>query len=66
MHTQRYRIHLEPEPEGGYTVTVPSPRGCVMWGRDFDHALEMAREAVQAYLEGLSKAGETIPEPDAV
>jgi predicted RNase H-like HicB family nuclease len=27
-----YRIHLEPEPEGGFTATVPALPGCVTWG----------------------------------
>jgi hypothetical protein len=28
-----YRIHLTPEPKGGYTVTVLALQGCVTWGQ---------------------------------
>lgn len=33
METYSYRIHLEPELEGGYTVTVPALPGCITWGK---------------------------------
>lgn len=61
MKTFNYRIHLEPEPEGGFTVTVPALPGCVTWGRDYEHALEMAQECVVGFLEALDKAGQPIP-----
>ncbi|MBI2426053.1 MAG: type II toxin-antitoxin system HicB family antitoxin [Candidatus Hydrogenedentes bacterium] len=57
-----YKIHLEPEPEGGYTVTVPALPGCVTWGEDYAHALAMAQEAVEGYLEVLVEEGKPIPE----
>jgi len=37
MSTQQtisYRILLKKEPEGGYTVTVPSLAGCVTYGKN--------------------------------
>ena len=61
MKTFHYRIHLEPEPEGGFTVTVPALPGCVTWGRDYEHALEMAQECISGFLEALGKAGQPIP-----
>jgi len=64
MHT--YRIHLEAEPEGGYTVTVPVLPGCVTWGRDYQEAVEKARECIEGFLEALVKAGEPIPEGRSV
>jgi len=57
-----YRIHLEPEPEGGFTVTVPALPGCVTWGEDYEHALAMAKEAIEGYLEVLAEEGKPIPE----
>ena len=57
-----YRIHLEPEPEGGFTVTVPALPGCVTWGADYEEALAMAREAIEGYLEVLAEEGKPIPE----
>lgn len=62
MKTHTYRIHLEPEPEGGFTVTVPALPGCVTWGENYDHALAMAQEAIEGYLEVLVDDGKAIPE----
>lgn len=56
-----YRIHLEPEPEGGFTVTVPSLPGCVTWGEDYEHAMAMAKEAIELYLEVLVEDGIPLP-----
>ena len=61
MRKLTYRIHLEPEPEGGFTVTVPALRGCVTWGEDFEHAVAMAKEAVEVYVEVLAELGQSIP-----
>ncbi|HNR29909.1 MAG TPA: type II toxin-antitoxin system HicB family antitoxin [Candidatus Hydrogenedentes bacterium] len=66
MKKHTYRVHLVPEPEGGFTVTVPALPGCVTWGADYEHALAMAREAIQLYLEVLADEGQPIPEePDS-
>ena len=46
-----YRILLRKEPEGGYTVTVPSLMGCVTYGEIIEEAIEMAKEAIDLYLE---------------
>jgi predicted RNase H-like HicB family nuclease len=62
MATIPYRIHLVPEQEGGYTVTVPALAGCVTYGENFDHAITMAREAIEGYLEALKKADKPIPQ----
>ncbi len=61
MSTLNYRIRLNKEPEGGYTVTVPALPGCVTWGETLDQAIEMAKEAIQLYLESLAGHGEQIP-----
>ena len=57
METQTYIVHLEPEPEGGFTVTVPALPGCVTWGEDYEHASAMARECIEGFVEALAKAG---------
>lgn len=62
MKTFTYRIHLAPEPEGGYTVTAPALQGCVTWGRDYEHAVKMAHEAVELCLSSLAEDNEPIPE----
>jgi antitoxin HicB len=56
-----YRILLRKEPEGGYTVIVPSLPGCVTFGNTIDEAIEMGREAINLYLESLKSHGEEIP-----
>ena len=58
MRALNYRILLKKEPEGGYTVNVPSLPGCVTYGDNIEHAIEMAREAIELYLESLREHGE--------
>ncbi|MBN1344984.1 MAG: type II toxin-antitoxin system HicB family antitoxin [Phycisphaerae bacterium] len=62
----KYHIVLRPEPEGGFTVTVPALPGCVTWGKTVKQARRMARDAIEAYLESLAKHGEAIPHDDDV
>jgi predicted RNase H-like HicB family nuclease len=46
-----YKIHLQKEAEGGYMVTVPALPGCITQGDTIDEAIEMAKEAIELYLE---------------
>lgn len=50
-----FRIVLRPEPEGGYTVIVPSLPGCITYGETLAEAKEMARDAINAYLASVKK-----------
>ena len=59
-----YQLVLRPEPEGGYTVIVPSLPGCVSYGRTVEEANEMAEDAIRGYLASLRKHGEQIPAED--
>ena len=61
MRSLNYRILLRKEPEGGYTVTVPTLPGCVTFGETVDEAIAAAREAVELYIEDLQEKGEEIP-----
>ena len=54
-----YRILLRKEPEGGFTVIVPSLPGCVTYGETI--AISMAKEAIGLYIEDLQEKGEEIP-----
>ena len=56
-----YNIVLRPEPEGGFTATVPAFPGCVTYGRDLDEARKMAKDAIEGYIESLRKHKEPIP-----
>ncbi len=55
MNRLTYRIMLREEPEGGYTVLVPSLPGCITYGKDINEAYSMAKEAILAYLESQAK-----------
>ena len=61
MRVLSYRVLLRKEPEGGYTVIVPSLPGCVTYGDTVEEAIEMAREAIELYIESLKAHGEEIP-----
>lgn len=56
-----YSVLFQKEPEGGYTVIVPSLPGCVTYGKDLNEAQKMAREAIEIYLESLKEHNEEIP-----
>ena len=62
MEPMTYTIELEALEHGGFSVTVPALPGCVTWGETFDHAVAMAREAIELWLENLSENGEPIPD----
>lgn len=62
MKQLTYRILLNPEPEGGYTATVPSLPGCVTWCKDIDHAIEMTKEAIEIYIESMVANNEKVPD----
>lgn len=61
-----YRILLKREPEGGFTVTVPSLPGCVTYGETIEEAINMAKEAIELYLESLRENGEEIPTEEGI
>lgn len=61
MTYNNYKIMLRPEPEGGYTVIVPSLPGCITYGSTLTEAKEMAKEAIELYLESLVAHNEKIP-----
>lgn len=51
--TKSYQALLSAEPEGGFTVTVPVLPGCITHGENIDHALTMAKEAIELYVDTL-------------
>lgn len=62
MNHLTYRILLNQEPEGGYTVLVPALPGCITYGDNLNQAMEMAKEAIEGYIELLKEQGEPIPD----
>ncbi|MGB5926236.1 MAG: type II toxin-antitoxin system HicB family antitoxin [Dehalococcoidia bacterium] len=62
---RKFRVILEPNELGGYTVTVPSLPGCISEGDTRDEALANIREAIELYIESLQADGEPIPSEEA-
>jgi predicted RNase H-like HicB family nuclease len=62
MKVLTYRVLLNEEPEGGFTISVPSLPGCITYGDNLDHALSIAKEAIEGYIEVLKERGDNIPD----
>jgi predicted RNase H-like HicB family nuclease len=58
----KYRVVLEPQEEGGYTVYVPSLPGCVSQGETNEEALANIKEAIEVYLESLRERRIPLPQ----
>ena len=57
----RYLVELEPNEDGGYTVTVPALPGCITEGATWDEAIANAQEAIAGFVETLKDLGKPIP-----
>jgi len=55
-------FELQPEPEGGYTISVPSLPGCISYGSTFEEAMEMVKDAMAGWLAVAREEGVPIPE----
>ena len=64
MKINRYNVTFKPEPEGGFTVIVPSLPGCVTYGKDLIEARAMVKDAIKTYITSLKKHNEPIPSDD--
>jgi antitoxin HicB len=58
-----YTVVLVREEDGGYCVSVPALKGCHTEGDTLPEALEMAKEAILAYMDGERALGKSMP-PD--
>lgn len=58
----RFPVVIHKEADSDYGVTVPGLPGCFSAGATIDEALENAREAIEAHLEGMLADGEAIPD----
>ena len=52
---------LEPQPEGGYTVTSPLLPALVTEGETLDDALENVKDALAAVIEAYEDLGSPLP-----
>ena len=57
-----YSIVVDPDPEGGFTVTVPSLPGCITQGETVEECVSNAQEAIALYIEDLVASGEPVSE----
>lgn len=55
-------FELRSEPEGGYTITVPSLPGCISYGETFEKAMEMIKDAMEGWLAVAREEGMPIPD----
>lgn len=56
-----YTVIYEPVKEGGYQITVPLLQGIISYGRNFEEARKIAKDAIECHLEALAKYKERIP-----
>ncbi|MBV8196232.1 MAG: type II toxin-antitoxin system HicB family antitoxin, partial [Candidatus Dormibacteraeota bacterium] len=52
---------MDPDPESGYTVSVPALSGCFTEGETSEECERNAREAIELYLEDARAVGEAAP-----
>jgi len=57
-----YSIVVDPDSDGGFTVTVPALPGCINQGGTIEECLAHAQEAIELYIEDLVASGEPVPE----
>lgn len=66
MIPRRYKVILEHESSGGFSVFVPSLPGCASQGETQAEALANVREAIEAYILGLQDDHLPIPPDDTI
>jgi antitoxin HicB len=50
--------------DGTWTVEIPILPGCITWGETRDEAVEMARDAIEAWVLTALRFGDELPEID--
>jgi predicted RNase H-like HicB family nuclease len=56
-----FRVELVEEDDRRWSAGVPTLPGCSTWGHSREEALRNIRDAVEAYIRDMRKAGEEIP-----
>ena len=59
----RYNAIFDPNPKGGFVITVPKLPGLVVEADTFEDGQKLAKQAINKYLETLQKEGKAIPSP---
>lgn len=60
MKVYNYRTILRKEPEGGYTVFVPTLPGCISYGETLEESISNIKEAIELYIETKIDLGEEV------
>lgn len=63
--TRSYTVVLQPEPDGGYSASVPAFPEIAARGDDEAHVLHEVREAIEGAIAARRGSGERIPAGDA-
>ncbi|MGV1047745.1 MAG: type II toxin-antitoxin system HicB family antitoxin [Solirubrobacterales bacterium] len=61
--SHEFEVILQPESDGGFSVSVPALPGCHTQGETREEALAMAKDAIAGYLEVLADEGRPLPQP---
>ena len=59
----KYRIIIEQDEDGMYTVECPNLPGCISQGKTRAEAVRNMTDAIEGYLASLKKHNEPIPPP---
>ncbi len=64
--SRKFRVILESNESGGYTVLVPLLPGCISEGDTREEALKNITEAIELYIESLQMDGASIPTEEGI
>jgi len=53
----KFKVHVEPDEDGVFVVTVPSLPGCISQGATEEEALANIQEAIALHLRALAEDG---------
>lgn len=57
----KFTVILEPQEDGGFTVTVPALPGCISEGETREETLSNIKEVIELYIGVLKEDGKPIP-----
>ena len=61
MNTYVFRAELVEEDDGRWSGGVPAFVACATWGASREEALRNLRDAAEAYVRDMQKAGQDVP-----
>jgi predicted RNase H-like HicB family nuclease len=61
VKTYLFRVEVQEEEDGRWSVWVPGLPGLTSWGHTREEALRNIQDAAEAYVEDMVETGESIP-----